>query len=103
MLEKGFQDLLSELHRDKGEGEFLTPGKSALRNAKSKAVAAPPGLAPQADLPGLDAGAVAAAMQAGIPMDQLREFFNQSTCFFQKKVQFWYSFGAVFKLVSLVI
>ena len=49
-------------------GEFLTPGeetnpipaperaprKSALRNAKSKAVAAPPGSAPQADLPGLD-------------------------------------------------
>ena len=68
MLEKGLQDLVSELHRDKGEGEFLTPGeetnpipaperaprKSALRNAKSKAVAAPPGSAPQADLPGLD-------------------------------------------------
>ena len=57
MLEKGLQDLLSELHRDKGEREFLTPGEdtnpipapekalqnSALRNAKSKAVAAPPG------------------------------------------------------------
>ena len=60
MLEKGLQDLLSELHRG-NEREFLTPGedtnpipapekalrKSALRNAKSKAVAAPPGLAPQ--------------------------------------------------------
>ena len=84
-LEKGVQDLLSELHRDPGDGGFVTPGeeilhpaapqqqrKSAFKKPTAKAVGAPPGLGPSTDLPGLDAGSVAAALQAGIPMDQLR-------------------------------
>ena len=83
-LEKGVQDLLSEFQRDRGDGGFVTPGeegarasvppvvrKSAFKKPTSKAVAAPPGLAPAVELPGLDAGAVAAALQAGIPMEQL--------------------------------
>lgn len=82
ILEKGVQELLS---LQRGDGGFVSPAeipasstgvgatpkrKSALKKTQPEA---PPGLSQMSSLPGLDPAAVAAGLQAGIPMEQMRD------------------------------
>ena len=82
ILEKGVQELLS---LQRGDGGFVSPAeipasstgvgatpkrKSALKKPQPEA---PPGLSQMHNLPGLDPAAVAAGLQAGIPMEQMRD------------------------------
>ena len=86
ILEKGMQELLS---LQRGEGGFVSPEevpsaelgaapkrKSAL---KPKVPAAPPGLSQVHSFPGLDPSAVAAGLQAGIPLEQMQSLSQALT------------------------
>ena len=81
LLERGMQELLS---LQRGEGGFVSPeematpslGASAKRKPAlkpRKETEPPPGLSQIHSLPGLDPTAVAAGLQAGIPLEQMRE------------------------------